>query len=85
MDSAIEGSPQERSESAKTTEDYRKRGGLGSFIAKRPNTPSVFPAKTRTSEGGYGNRKSGYDDSLNLPSQAHGERSVASTEPVDLE
>ena len=62
LDPSVEGTPQELSDSAKAFEVFRKQGGLGPSIGKRPTTPPVFP--TRTSEGGYGNRKSGYDDSL---------------------
>ena len=83
LDSTVEGTPQERSDSAKAFEDFRKRDGLGSFIGKRPTTPPVFPA--RTSEGGYGNRKSGYDDSRKTSHQTHTKKNMAFTEPVDLE
>ena len=79
----MEGTPQELLDSAKAFEDFRKRGGLGPVVGKRPTTPPVFPA--RTSEGGYGNRKSGYDDSHQTSKPTHTKKSVSLTGMIDLE
>ena len=83
LDSAVEGTPQELTESAKAFDMFRKQGGLSLGLGKRPTKPPVFLA--RTSEGGYGNRNNGYDDSLRNSKPTYTSKSVSFAAMVDLE
>ena len=83
MDSASEGTPQERTDSAKAFEDYRKRGGLGSLIGKDLVLLLCFPPNQEPVRVAMGTGR--VADSRKASSQTHGKKSVAFTELVDLE